>query len=281
MAPPTSSLGGGANRSATAVTERGDVTDRGDRRNSRWKCRSTCGKGGLSSRRRGISAPITVRPRDSSRCAACACCVRLAGPTVRLIPWCQKNREVSKGDFVCRPQPRPVPETLVCQPASASCARSNYDQVILVETSEKRWRVTQGWHPEKGVRGTAEDHERFGGARCWGGRDASHPPFAISHLVLLLSDINELNLPKTCGTEFPDPDDLLSFKLIICPDEVSKLARSSLRIPAVDVTFIILSGSLDNFQNGQSTTAPINIDRFYIFQRFQGLLTVSGILQRR
>lgn len=36
-------------------------------------------------------------------------------------------------------------------------------------------------------------------------------------------DINELNLPKTCGTEFPDPDDLLSFKLIICPDEVRRI----------------------------------------------------------
>lgn len=36
-----------------------------------------------------------------------------------------------------------------------------------------------------------------------------------------ISDINELNLPKTCTTEFPDPDDLLNFKLIICPDEVS------------------------------------------------------------
>jgi ubiquitin-conjugating enzyme E2 M len=36
-----------------------------------------------------------------------------------------------------------------------------------------------------------------------------------------VSDINELNLPKTCNTEFPDPDDLLTFKLIICPDEVS------------------------------------------------------------
>ena len=47
-----------------------------------------------------------------------------------------------------------------------------------------------------------------------------------SHATYLLampsvSDINELNLPKTCQTEFPDPDDLLNFKLIICPDEVS------------------------------------------------------------
>uniref|UniRef100_A0A0A9Z2Q8 E2 NEDD8-conjugating enzyme n=1 Tax=Lygus hesperus TaxID=30085 RepID=A0A0A9Z2Q8_LYGHE len=35
----------------------------------------------------------------------------------------------------------------------------------------------------------------------------------------ITKDLNELNLPKTCNTEFPDPDDLLSFKLVICPDE--------------------------------------------------------------
>merc|ERR1711913_178848 len=35
----------------------------------------------------------------------------------------------------------------------------------------------------------------------------------------ITKDINELELPKTCKTEFPDPDDLLSFKLIIYPDE--------------------------------------------------------------
>lgn len=28
-----------------------------------------------------------------------------------------------------------------------------------------------------------------------------------------------MNLPKTCTTEFLDPDDLLNFKLIICPDD--------------------------------------------------------------
>ena len=28
-----------------------------------------------------------------------------------------------------------------------------------------------------------------------------------------------MNLPKTCSTDFPDPDDLLNFKLVICPDE--------------------------------------------------------------
>ena len=35
----------------------------------------------------------------------------------------------------------------------------------------------------------------------------------------ITKDINELSLPKTCQVEFPDPDDLLNFKLIICPDE--------------------------------------------------------------
>lgn len=35
----------------------------------------------------------------------------------------------------------------------------------------------------------------------------------------ITKDINELSLPKTCLVDFPDPDDLLSFKLIISPDE--------------------------------------------------------------
>lgn len=35
----------------------------------------------------------------------------------------------------------------------------------------------------------------------------------------ITKDINELSLPKTCNVDFPDPDDLLSFKLTICPDE--------------------------------------------------------------
>lgn len=37
--------------------------------------------------------------------------------------------------------------------------------------------------------------------------------------IFLIVDLNELNLPKTCATDFPDPDDLLNFKLVICPDE--------------------------------------------------------------
>ena len=41
----------------------------------------------------------------------------------------------------------------------------------------------------------------------------------------MITDIAELNLPKTCQLDFPDPDDLLNFKLIISPDEVSTIAR--------------------------------------------------------
>jgi len=37
--------------------------------------------------------------------------------------------------------------------------------------------------------------------------------------MLTLTDLNELNLPKTCSTDFPDPDDILNFKLAITPDE--------------------------------------------------------------
>ena len=37
-----------------------------------------------------------------------------------------------------------------------------------------------------------------------------------------ISDVRDLELPKTCQIEFPDPDDLLNFKLNISPDEVQK-----------------------------------------------------------
>ena len=36
----------------------------------------------------------------------------------------------------------------------------------------------------------------------------------------ITKDINELELPKTCRTQFHNPDDLLNFKLFIFPDEV-------------------------------------------------------------
>ena len=38
--------------------------------------------------------------------------------------------------------------------------------------------------------------------------------------VLLCADLADLNLPKTCQIDFPDPDDLLNFRLVITPDEV-------------------------------------------------------------
>jgi len=43
----------------------------------------------------------------------------------------------------------------------------------------------------------------------------------VKHVSLPNTDIAELNLPKTCQLDFPDPDDLLNFRLIICPDEAS------------------------------------------------------------
>lgn len=43
----------------------------------------------------------------------------------------------------------------------------------------------------------------------------------MCRFVIFDTDINELSLPKTCQIVFPDPDDLLTFKLTICPDEVS------------------------------------------------------------
>ena len=48
---------------------------------------------------------------------------------------------------------------------------------------------------------------------------------------LFSSDINELSLPPTCRTEFPDPDDLLNFKLYISPDEVIHTAISVFGLP--------------------------------------------------
>ncbi|RDD40812.1 NEDD8-conjugating enzyme Ubc12 [Trichoplax sp. H2] len=35
----------------------------------------------------------------------------------------------------------------------------------------------------------------------------------------ITKDVNELTLPKTCKIDFPNPDDLLNFKLTILPDE--------------------------------------------------------------
>ena len=43
----------------------------------------------------------------------------------------------------------------------------------------------------------------------------------------VFQDLNELELPKTCKTEFPDVDDLLNFKLIIYPDEVTSREKST------------------------------------------------------
>lgn len=48
---------------------------------------------------------------------------------------------------------------------------------------------------------------------------ASNQKRASAAQLRITKDINELNLPKTCKMDFPEPDDLLNFKLIISPDE--------------------------------------------------------------
>lgn len=53
-----------------------------------------------------------------------------------------------------------------------------------------------------------------------GGGTATRPQNRVSSAQLRITkDMSELNLPHTCRTEFPDPDDLLNFKLYISPDE--------------------------------------------------------------
>lgn len=50
--------------------------------------------------------------------------------------------------------------------------------------------------------------------------------FSKMQLYRLVSDLTELGLPRTCTTDFPDPNDLLNFKLILCPDEVRPKYRT-------------------------------------------------------
>ena len=60
---------------------------------------------------------------------------------------------------------------------------------------------------------------------------AGNIPEEIQHKWMtryyVFQDLNELELPKTCKTEFPDVDDLLNFKLIIYPDEVTSRENST------------------------------------------------------
>jgi len=52
-----------------------------------------------------------------------------------------------------------------------------------------------------------------------GSKPASAGKRASAAQLRVQKDLAELQLPKTCTTEFPDPDDLLTFKLTIQPDE--------------------------------------------------------------
>ena len=42
----------------------------------------------------------------------------------------------------------------------------------------------------------------------------------LYYTCVCFADLADLNLPKTCQMDFPDPDDLLNFRLVIMPDEV-------------------------------------------------------------
>lgn len=96
------------------------------------------------------------------------------------------------------------------------------DQTIFIKTTKERrwWRrrpdIQNGWHSKESIRCSATRSEGYGDSFFYFCTFLNCFFFLSWHISL---DINELNLPKTCNTEFPDPDDLLTFKLIICPDE--------------------------------------------------------------
>ena len=54
--------------------------------------------------------------------------------------------------------------------------------------------------------------------------------------IRITKDISELELPKTCKTAFPDPDDLLNFHLWISPDEGNIFILYSLKASKLFVT---------------------------------------------
>ncbi|GBM67089.1 Nedd8-conjugating enzyme Ubc12 [Araneus ventricosus] len=52
-----------------------------------------------------------------------------------------------------------------------------------------------------------------------GGEQSSSKTAASVALMRITKDVNDLKLPKTCSVNFPDPNNLFSFKLTISPDE--------------------------------------------------------------
>ena len=61
-----------------------------------------------------------------------------------------------------------------------------------------------------------KQEEAAAGGNAAGGGNAKSRVSAAQ--IRITKDINELELPKTCTLD-PDPNDLLSFQLIISPDE--------------------------------------------------------------
>lgn len=75
--------------------------------------------------------------------------------------------------------------------------------------------------------------------------------FILKFNYFLSIDINELNLPRTCTTSFPDPNDLLNFKMIICPDEgYYKGGKFSFNFK---VSGVKVTSSSDHFQHPELT----------------------------
>lgn len=145
---------------------------------------------------------------------------------------------------------------------------------VGVERPLQLWSNYSRWNKQKRM----ENHPRLAPRRrhpqhSWESRKvryngASEPHRSLLWFAVIFSDINELNLPKTCGTEFPDPDDLLSFKLIICPDEVRKPERLDINVQAMS----FLSDSVEN--------SSLTVDLVNNNICFNRSITVSGFLQR-
>ena len=73
--------------------------------------------------------------------------------------------------------------------------------------------------------------------------------FTYDFFFKYFSDVNELTLPNTCEIDFPDPDNLLVFKLIICPDEVSLVAIEICSVDRGNLYAFILKIGIADFPN--------------------------------
>ena len=76
------------------------------------------------------------------------------------------------------------------------------------------------------------------------------------------ADLADLNLPKTCQIDFPDPDDLLNFRLIITPDEVSPLCHHTVYLHVhivLPINVLYWKGRLVSRVHGAIVYTPVHI----------------------